>query len=234
MVKISFSKIKLRLSFHMQTLDYRLYLVTDRSLCQGRHVLEVIEQAVAGGVTLVQIREKDIHCRQFLEIARQTKSLLTKKQIPLIINDRVDVALAIGADGIHIGQEDMPVEDVRKLVGPSMAIGLSVNTLDQVREANKLQVDYIGVGPIYPTKTKKDAKKPLLAHGFEAISDQSIHPVVAIGGITADNAADVIRAGANGLAIVSDICSADSPQARAQKIIDIIDRERMLTVDGQQ
>ncbi len=212
----------------MKALDYSLYLVTDRALCRGRSVFEVIEEAVAGGVTMVQIREKDVSCREFLEIARKAKSLLAEKQIPLIINDRVDVALAVEADGIHVGQDDIPVQEVRKLVGSTMAVGLSVNTLEQAQEANNFQVDYIGVGPVYSTKTKKDAKEPLLPQGFKTIHDHSIHPVVAIGGITAENAEEVLRAGANGLAIVSDICAADSPRERAKKIIDIISMKKRL------
>jgi thiamine-phosphate pyrophosphorylase len=209
----------------MSIQDYRLYLVTDRDLCRGRHLLEVIKEAVRGGVTVVQLREKDLPCRKFVDIAREVKIFLVQNNVPLIINDRADVALAIEADGIHVGQEDMHVRDVRKLVGPEMTIGLSVNTVAQAQEANHLPIDYIGVGPLYPTRTKKDAKKPLFPEGFKVIRKISLHPVVAIGGISVGTAAEVMRAGAHGLAVVSDICAADSPQKQARTFIEVIEAQ---------
>src|SRR5450759_3220279 len=135
-----------------------LYLVTDRRLCGGKPLEEVIIKAVKGGVAYVQLREKDVSTRSFVQEAKRIKKLLSSYKIPLIINDRVDVALACGAEGVHIGQEDMPFAIARKLMGPKAIIGLSVEDWGDVEESQKIDVDYIGVSPVFPTPTKTDTK----------------------------------------------------------------------------
>ncbi|MGB7723230.1 MAG: thiamine phosphate synthase, partial [Bryobacteraceae bacterium] len=131
--------------------DWRLYLVTDRGLARGRAMAWVVEAAVRGGATAVQLREKSCDTREFVELGRELKKLLGPRQVPLIVNDRVDVALAIGADGVHIGQQDMDYESARRLMGPDAIIGLSIETVEQARAGVPLGVDYLGVGPVFAT-----------------------------------------------------------------------------------
>ena len=170
----------------------RLYLVTDRGLSLGRDIEWIVGEAVAGGVTMVQLREKDIDTREFVALGLRLKDLLAPLGVPLIINDRIDVALAVGADGVHIGQSDMPYELARQILGPEKIIGLSVETLDQVREANLLDVDYIGVSPVYATPTKTDTAPPFGLDGLRQAVALSRHPGVAIGGMNADTVPAVL------------------------------------------
>jgi thiamine-phosphate pyrophosphorylase len=200
-----------------------LYLVTDRDLCGQKSLENVIMRAVRGGVAYVQLREKDIFTRQFVEEAQKIKLLLEPYKIPLIINDRVDVALACGADGVHIGQEDMPYATARSLLGAKTIIGLSVETWEDVEESQKLDVDYIGVSPVFATPTKTDTKGAWGLAGLAKIKAFSRHPLVAIGGITELNAADVVKAGAECLAVVSAICAANDPEAATHKLKNIIE-----------
>lgn len=198
--------------------DYSVYLVADRSCCRGRDLLSVVEEAVRGGASLVQLREKEAGAREFVQLARRMKRLLHSLEVPLIINDRVDVALACGADGVHVGQEDMDPGDVRLLTGPDFLVGLTVHTPELAREANKLPVDYLGAGPVFGTASKSDPKPRLETRGLARIREQTEHPLVGIGSITADNAEEVIRAGADGVAVISAICSAESPSRAAGKL----------------
>lgn len=210
-------------------LDCGLYLVTDRPLCLGRALLDVVGAAVAGGVTLVQLREKHAGTREFLELGRALMALLSPLGVPLIINDRVDVALALGAAGVHLGQADMPPEDARRLLGPAAHIGLSVEDLDQLRAAETLPeglVDAYGLSPIFATSTKADAGPGWglagLAQAREAVDRGSRRPLIAIGGIHAGNAAAVLRAGADGLAVVSALCSAPEPRRAAEELMSLV------------
>lgn len=198
---------------------WRLCLVTDRGLSRGRSLVDVVAAAVAGGVTMVQLREKDTTTRQFLEEARALKDLLKPHNVPLIINDRVDIALAVDTEGVHVGQSDMPVALVRQLVGPKKIIGLSITNRTQIEREDAQQADYLGIGPLYAQTTKTDASTPLGVEGFAALRALTQKPVMAIGGLKASNSADVLKAGANGLAIVSAIVGADDPQAAAQEVM---------------
>jgi thiamine-phosphate pyrophosphorylase len=199
-----------------------LYLVTDRSLCGQRPLENLIRQAVRGGAAYVQLREKDISTRRFVEEAQRIKQLLEPYKIPLIINDRVDVALASGADGVHIGQEDIPYARARSLLGAKAIIGLSVETWKDVEESQKLDMDYIGVSPVFATPTKTDTKGAWGLAGLAKIKAFSRHPIVAIGGINESNAAAVVKAGAECLAVVSAICAANDPETAARKLNEII------------
>ncbi len=195
-----------------------LYLVTDSTLAQGRSLEDIVIEAVQGGVTMVQLREKHLDTRAFIEMALRLKTALEPFGVPLIINDRVDVALASNAEGIHIGQSDMPYETARRLLGPDKIIGLSVENMQQVREANALDVDYIGVSPVFATPTKTDTARPFGIEGLRSAAKISHHPIVAIGGINAATAPAVLAAGADGLAVVSAIVCARSPRAAPHQL----------------
>ena len=195
----------------------RLHLVTDSALCGARGILAVVEAAVRGGVTCVQLREKSLDTRAFVERARALKAWLLPLGVPLLINDRVDVALACGADGVHVGQNDMTPEDVRRLM-PRGLIGLSVESLAQLAAAERAPVDYYGISPVFATRSKHDAAPALGLPGLRAIRAGTRRPLVAIGGIDASNAAQVMAAGADGLAVVSALCSSADPEAAARDL----------------
>ena len=199
-----------------------LYLVTDRGLCGRKPLKDVVVEAVKGGAVYVQLREKDVSTRFFVEEAKRIKKLLKQYGVPLIINDRVDVALACGAEGVHIGQEDMPYEIVRKLMGQKAIIGLSVETWEDVHESQKLDVNYIGVSPVFSTPTKTDTKGAWGLEGLAKIKAFSRHPLVAIGGINESNVREVVKAGADCIAVVSAICAASDPEAAARRIKEMI------------
>ncbi len=202
--------------------DWGLYLVTDRRLAGSRPLVDVVTAAVSGGVAAVQLREKDCSTRDFVALARRLKSALAPLGVPLIINDRVDVALAAGADGVHLGQADMDYRDVRQLVGPNFLVGLSVDTMEQALQASDLDADYLGVSPIFDTPTKPDTARAWGTGLLAALRARSRHVLVAIGGINASNARQVIEAGADGIAVVSAICAAPDPAAAARELRRII------------
>ena len=202
----------------LQNIDYSLYLVTDRGLARGRSTLGIVSAAVRGGTTVVQLREKDCSTREFIEQALAIKDLLKRQGVPLIINDRVDVAQAVSADGVHLGQTDMPLEIAKGILGDSMIIGISAESMQDAIEAEKGGADYLGVSPIYDTPTKTDTAPPLGLDGLRAIHKAVRIPLVGIGGLNNDNSADVIRNGAEGVAVVSAIVAADDPEAAAAEL----------------
>jgi len=203
----------------VQPEQLRLYLVTDDSLCRGRDLTDVVLQAVQGGVTCVQLREKQLPTRDFVARAIALKTLLAPLHIPLVINDRLDVALACEADGVHLGQSDISVETARRLLPPQVFIGWSVEAAQDVVRAAALPVDYLGVSPIFATPTKTDTHTPWGLDGLRQVRTQTLLPLVAIGGIHAGNAADVVQAGADGLAVVSAICAANAPARAAAELL---------------
>lgn len=196
----------------------RLYLVTDQSLLRGRTLADVVAAAVQGGVSCVQLREKQLGSRDFLAQARMLKNLLAPHGVPLVINDRIDIALACGAEGVHLGQGDLPVGDVRKLLPPEVFIGWSVESLGHVARSAVLPIDYLGVSPIFTTPTKTDTKTPWGLDGLAQVRAATALPLVAIGGIHAGNAREVLRVGADSLAVVSALCAADDPCAAALRL----------------
>lgn len=202
--------------------DYSVYLVTDRELARGRTTLEIAGAAIRGGVSCIQLREKTCSTREFIDEALAIRSLLARHEIPLIINDRVDVALAVKADGIHLGQKDMPCSMARKIIPESMIVGISVESLDDAIAAQKDGADYLGVSPIYSTPTKTDTAQPLGLEGLRSIRSEVDLPLVGIGGLNADNAAAVIHNGADGVAVVSAIVAADDPEAATRDLIEIV------------
>ncbi|SHE72512.1 thiamine-phosphate pyrophosphorylase [Mariniphaga anaerophila] len=202
----------------MKSFDLGLYLVTDRDLSLGRPLEFIVEEAVKGGVTMVQLREKACSSLEFYQLGIRLKKLLKPYAVPLIINDRLDIALAVDADGLHIGQSDLPWEVARRLLGKDKILGLSVETMEQAEESNKLDIDYIGISPVFATPTKTDTFQPFGLEGVKAVSSIARHPNVAIGGINMNNAAQVMAQGANGIAVVSAISSAENPRLAAEAL----------------
>lgn len=207
-------------------IDYSLYLVTDRRSARGRSTPEVVRAAVAGGVTCVQLREKTGTTREFIEDALAVSGFLKASRVPMIINDRLDVAQAVEADGVHLGQNDMPLATARRIVGNSMLIGISAESLRDAVDAARGGADYIGVSPIFDTPTKTDTAPALGLEGLSAIRRVVTIPLVAIGGLGVQNAAEVIRHGADGVAVVSAIVSADDPRKAAGNLLAEIRRAR--------
>lgn len=206
----------------MKKEELKLYLVTDRGLAGERSIEDIVKEAVEGGVTMVQLREKDIATRDFIALALRLKDVLKPYGVPLIINDRVDVALASDAEGVHIGQSDMPYAIARKLLGPSKIIGLSVENFEHIEEANSLDVDYIGVSPVFATPTKTDTAEPFGLDGLRKAVRMSVHPTVAIGGMNERTAADVMACGTDGIAVVSAIVCAPDPKESSKNLLQII------------
>lgn len=199
------------------SVDYTLYLVTDRELLQGRNLEKAVEEAVIGGVTLVQLREKDLETRDFYNIALKVKAVTSKYNIPLIINDRVDIALAVDADGVHVGQSDMEASIVRKLIGEEKILGVSARTLEEAIEAKKQGADYLGVGAIFGTTTKKDAKNVSIEELKRIKSTVSI-PVVAIGGISKENVSLLKDTGIEGISVISAILGKEDIKEAAKDL----------------
>lgn len=199
-----------------------LYLVTDRSLSLGRSLLEIVQAAVRGGVTMVQLREKECDTREFVELGRTVHAVTNAAGIPLIVNDRADIVQVIGAEGLHIGQRDMAYGDARRLLGSEAIIGLSVENEEQARECLSFTgLDYIGASPVFLTPTKTDTAEALGLDGIHRLRNivGADLPMVAIGGVNQTNVQEIIRAGADGVAVVSAICSAASPADAARKLL---------------
>jgi thiamine-phosphate pyrophosphorylase len=192
----------------------KTYLVTQADLSAGRSTQAVVEAAIAGGVDIVQVREKHATARERLAIARDLRGPTAKAGVSLVINDRVDIALAADADGVHLGDSDLPVADARDLLGEDALIGRSVSTVEAAREAERAGADYLGVGAVYTTGSK-DVDEDEQAIGLDVVRDITGAvdiPVVGIGGITSDNAGDVAAAGADGVAVITAITQADDPE----------------------
>ncbi|MCH9011775.1 MAG: thiamine phosphate synthase [Proteobacteria bacterium] len=200
--------------------DLTLYLVVGGDAVGGRPLDEVVAAAVRGGVTLVQLREKTRPDAQIVERARALKNLLGPLDVPLIVNDRVEVARAAGADGVHLGQDDLDAARARAILGPDRLIGVSAGTAAEAAHVDKASADYVGIGPVYATPTKLDAGAPIGVVGLSALAAALAPlPAVAIGGIGSGNAAEVMASGAaDGIAVVSAICGAEDPEAAARAL----------------
>lgn len=210
----------------MKAVDWSLYLVTDRSLSRGRSTESLVEAAIRGGATVVQYREKNLSTRMMIEEAAAIAAICRRLGALFIVNDRLDVALAVGADGLHVGQDDMPAKTARSLLGPAAILGVSAGSGAEAKKAEADGADYIGASPIFSTPTKTDAGPALGIAGLSAMAAATTLPVVAIGGINADNARSLIAAGASGLAVVSAIVAADDPEVSARNLRTIIDGAR--------
>lgn len=201
-------------------LDLRLYLVTDAPERCRYGLLETVKRAVQGGVTVVQYRREHADDETMLAEARPLREYLRSVGIPFIVNNEVELALALDADGVHVGQGDMPAAEVRRLVGDNMIIGLSVSNAEEMRAVDPAIVDYVGCGPVFTTATKPDAAPAVGIEGWAALSALSPLPLVAIGGINVERARAIRAAGrCDGVAVVSAICAAEDPAAAAQQLL---------------
>jgi len=209
-----------------ENIDYSLYLVTDRELSRGRTTQQIVEAALRGGVTCVQLREKTCSTREFITQALSIKDHLKRHNVPLIINDRVDIAQAVNADGVHLGQSDMPIEMAKVILKDSMIIGISAESLKDAVQAEKDGADYIGVSPIFATPTKTDTAPPLGLEGLREMRKSVKIPLVGIGGLNKKNAGEVIKNGADGVAVVSAIVAADDPEKAARELSKIVEQAR--------
>lgn len=208
--------------------DLRLYALVDPTRAGGVALDVLARRVVSGGATLIQLRDKLANTRQLVEEARAVHRALDGTGVPLIINDRVDVALAVGAEGVHVGQEDMTVEDARRLLGPNAIVGLSVKTIAQAEAAPVDLLDYVAIGGVFATASKDNPDPPVGVEGFRAIfavvrGRAPLLPVVAIAGIDAGNAASVIAAGADGVAVISALSLAPDPAAAARELRSVVD-----------
>ena len=199
-----------------------LYLVTDSALAAPRALVDVVAAAVRGGATIVQLREKQLPAPAFTALARAVLAVTRPAGVPLLINDHIEVALAAGADGVHVGQSDATWREARRRLGPDAIIGLSVESWAQAIAAAEAEVDYLGVSPVFCTPTKPELSHALGLDGLRAIRAATRLPLVAIGGMNAGTAADAILAGADGVAVVSAICAADDPRAASRNLLTII------------
>ena len=204
------------MSFNKETLA--LYLIADGS---SANLIEKTAAALRGGASFVQLRMKEASSREFYQVASDMAKMCRLFKVPFVINDRVDVALAVNADGVHLGQSDLPAAIARKLLGPDKIIGITAATLETVNQAYLDGADYVGAGALYPTGTKEDVKLLSLKE-FKELCDQSPIPVVGIGGITAATAADLIELGAQGICAASAILSAPDSEIAARSLIEII------------
>ncbi len=206
--------------------DFRLYAITGEEFHKGRSLVEVMEEAIIGGVDIIQLRDKKSSKKVVLEKAKQLKVLAEKYKIPLIINDHIDVALAVDADGIHIGQDDLPLEQARKIVGENKIIGISTHQIEEAREAQKHGADYIGVGPIFATQSKEDVVDPVTTKYIEEVVNEITIPFVAIGGIKLHNVDQVLNSGATRICAISEIVGSDDVIKTCQTFIQKI-KERV-------
>jgi thiamine-phosphate pyrophosphorylase len=197
------------------------YLVTQESLSPERTTPDVVRAAIDGGVDVVQVREKHAGAREQLRIARELRSVTRDADVPLIVNDRVDVAVAADADGVHLGDEDLPVTDARDQLGRDAIVGRSVSTVEGAVEAERAGADYLGVGAVFATDSKDDIDEDEYDIGLDPVRaiDEAVDiPLVGIGGITAENAHEVVRAGADGVAVISAITAADDPETATRDL----------------
>ncbi|MDI3312118.1 MAG: thiamine phosphate synthase [Thermoanaerobacterium sp.] len=209
----------------MKDFDLSLYLVTDRNLLKaGKDFYVAVEEALQSGVTMLQLREKDISSREFYEIAKRLKDIAAKYNIPFIINDRIDIALSVDADGVHLGQEDLPCSIARKIMGDNKIIGISAGCVDEAVEAERDGADYIGAGAVFYTGTKKDIGEAIGLLNLKKIKEAVKIPVVAIGGIKYSNAPDVMKTGVDGISVVSEIMASDDIGFATRRLKDIISK----------
>lgn len=197
--------------------DYTLYLVTDQKILSGKSLEEAVEQAIFGGCSIVQLREKDTDGRVFFETAKRLREMTAKFSVPLIINDRVDIAMAVGADGVHLGQKDLPCKEVRALLGNDRLIGVSAATVAEAVQAERDGADYLGVGAMHVTATKQNTR-PVTPSLLAEITGAVSIPVVAIGGISGENVNELQHTGIHGVAVVSAVLGAPNISDAARSL----------------
>jgi len=212
-------------------MDPSLYVILDRSASRGRDLEEILDATITGGCRLIQLREKEWPSGRLLPLAERLRDRCRRAGVTFIVNDRVDLALAVGADGVHLGQDDLPVRAARPLLRPGMVLGRSTHSVAQARQAQSDGADYIAVGSMFPTQTKPDfvLVGPDLVRAVRPVARA---PLIGIGGITQDNVAQVIRAGADGVAVISAVCGASDPAAATREFLAAISAERDLRRRG--
>ncbi|HTN70481.1 MAG TPA: thiamine phosphate synthase [Methylomirabilota bacterium] len=204
--------------------DFDLYLVTDRTQTQGRDLLWVLAQALEGGVRSVQLREKDLSGKELFALAEQTRKLCQRFHALLFVNERIDVALAVEADGVQLGNASIPIEVARELLGPRKIIGVSTHSLEEAKGAEQSGADFILFGPVYFTPSKATYGAPQGLPALKKIVDKTSLPVYAIGGLKPENVEDVMRTGSRGVALISAVMNANNPKAAAQRILSSFQR----------
>jgi thiamine-phosphate pyrophosphorylase len=212
-------------------MDPTLYVILDRSVARGRDLVDVLDATIAGGCRMVQLREKAWPSGRLWPLAERLRARCRAAGVTFIVNDRLDLALALDADGIHLGQDDLPADRAQPLLRPGMVLGLSTHSVAQARAARDAGADYVAVGSMFPTPTKPD---------FELVGPDLVRnvrgeipvPLIGIGGVSHDNVADVIRAGADGVAVISAVCAAADPEAATRRFLELIRGARGLTPRG--
>ena len=199
-------------------IDYTLYLCTDRNIMTTETIEESVELAIKGGVSVVQLREKECSSREFFEMAKAVKTITDAYEVPLLINDRIDIALAVGADGVHLGQSDLPIDAARNLLGADKIVGATANTVELAQKAWREGADYLGVGDVFGTTTKADTRHITLEE-LKEIKESVPIPIVAIGGVNEDNIALLREAGVDGAAVISAIVGQKDITAAAEELI---------------
>ena len=207
-------------------MDWTLYVITDAKLSRGRSHLEVAQAAIEGGASLIQFRDKEMTTRELVETAQRLRELTSQNGVPFIVNDRLDVALAVEADGVHVGQDDMPAALARQLIGPNKILGVSASTVEEALQAEREGADYVSASPVFTTPTKPDAPPPTGLEGLRAIVEAVNLPVIAIGGINEQNATEVMEAGAQGVAVISAVVSAPDIVAAARRLRETVEAAR--------
>jgi len=212
-------------------MDPSLYVILDRAAARGRDLEEILDATIAGGCRLIQLREKEWPSGRLLPLAERLRERCRRGSVTFIVNDRVDLAIAVGADGVHLGQDDLPTRAARPLLRPGMVLGRSIHSVVQAREAQAEGADYIAVGSMFPTQTKPNFELvgPEL---IRAVRPATKSPLIGIGGITRENVAEVIRAGADGVAVISAVCGAPDPAAATREFLAAIRAERDLNRRG--
>ena len=212
-------------------MDPSLYVILDRAAARGRDLEEILDATIAGGCRLIQLREKEWPSGRLLPLAERLRERCRRGSVTFIVNDRVDLAIAVGADGVHLGQDDLPTRAARPLLRPGMVLGRSTHSVAQAREAQSEGADYIAVGSMFPTQTKPDFELvgPEL---IRAVRPATKSPLIGIGGITRENVAEVIRAGADGVAVISAVYGAPDPAAATREFLAAIRAERDLNRRG--
>ncbi|URK16856.1 thiamine phosphate synthase [Thalassospira sp. GO-4] len=206
----------------MTSFDLSLYLVLDPELCRTHSMVETTQAAIAGGATIVQLRDKRAGTEGLIRIGRELMDAMRGTGVPLIVNDDIDAAIAIGADGLHVGQDDLPTKTARDRLGPDKIIGLSIEDETVARKVDRSIVDYVGIGPVFATPTKPDHKPAIGFDGLASLVRIAGLPSVAIGGLKRDHVDPVFETGANGIAVVSAICGQPDPEGATRKISDAI------------
>lgn len=214
--------------------DWSLYVITDAGVIGARSLLEVVEAALRGGATVLQYREKKKTTRSMVEEAVALAAVCRRYGVPFIVNDRIDVALAVEADGVHLGQDDMPLETARRLLGPHRLIGITVHNRKEIEEAQRGGADYLSLAPVFATATKPDHQTPMGVDGLKMLLAEVTRPAVAIGGINAENLAQVVRTGVDGVCVVSAVLGRDDPEDAARTLRSLMDEVRRHRIEKPQ